>query len=296
MMNACRRARARVAAGLSNISDRRTVGQPISARKRHMDPQSYDNALRLQGRPRDGDQLRRLAAVGLMTPGIAHDVNNMLQSVGSVLQMIDRRIAQGSIEELSTLTANGLQAIERVSALSKRLMAFSRPGAAMKSRVEVNGLLRDLQPLLQWAVGFDVVLDMALADRELVTWCDPLDLQNAVMNLAVNARDAMPDGGLFSLRTAWAELPLDLPGLLSGDYLIIAASDTGEGMTPDVIAQAFDPFFTTKDASEGFGIGLPSVKAFVEAIGGVADITSRPGLGATIRLYLPLSRARNASD
>jgi len=261
-----------------------------------MDPQSYDNALLLQDRPRDGDQLRRLAAVGLMTPGIAHDVNNMLQSVGSVLHMIDRRIAQGSIEELSTLTANGLQAIERVSALSRRLMAFSRPGAAMKSRVEVNGLLRDLQPLVQWAVGFDVVLDMALADRELVTWCDPLDLQNAIMNLAVNARDAMPKGGVFSLRTAWAELPLDLPGLPSGNYLIIAASDTGEGMTADVIARAFDPFFTTKDASEGFGIGLPSVKAFVEAIGGVADITSRPGLGSTVRLYLPLSRARDASD
>jgi signal transduction histidine kinase len=263
-----------------------------------MDPRPFEDLCvrERQDQATGGDQLRRLAAVGLMTPSIAHDVNNMLQSVGGVLQMIDRRIAHGSPEEVAMLTAEGLQAIDRATALSKRLMAFGRPGASMQSRVEVNALLRDLKPLLQWALGFEIVLDMSLTERELETWCDPQDLENAVMNLAVNARDAMPEGGVFSLRTVRAELPLDLPGLLSGDYVIIVAGDTGEGMTPEVIARAFDPFFTTKGPSEGFGMGLPSVKAFVEASGGVVDITSRPGLGATVRLYLPLARPKTRPD
>jgi len=238
----------------------------------------------------DGDRLRRLAAVGLMTPGIAHDVNNMLQSVGGVLEMIDRRIADGSPEELEALTAAGLQAVERAAKLSKRLMTFGHPGASIQSRVDVNALLRGLEPLMRWALGSEIVLDLSLTTQAIETWCDPQGLENAVMNLAVNARDAMPDGGRFQVRTSRIDLPLDLPGLLSGDYVIIAASDTGEGMTPEVVAKAFDPFFTTKGAGNGFGMGLASIKAFVDAIGGVADITSRPGEGATVRLYLPLAR------
>jgi signal transduction histidine kinase len=251
-----------------------------------MDAQSFG----LQDRPCDGDQLRRLAAVGLMTPSIAHDVNNMLQSVSSVLQMIDRRSASGAPEELATLAADGLKTIDRASSLSKRLLAFGRASAAAQSRVGINALLTGLEPLLKWALGFEIALDLSLADRELETWCDPQDLENAVVNLAVNARDAMPSGGVFSLRTFRANLPLDLPGLLSGDYAVIVAGDTGGGMAPEVIAHAFDPAFTTKGHGEGFGMGLASVKAFVDAIGGVADITSQPGLGADVRLYLPLVR------
>jgi signal transduction histidine kinase len=261
-----------------------------------MNAQSFEGDCGLQERLRDGDQLRRLAAVGLMTPAIAHDVNNVLQSVGGVLKMIDRRLAHGSAEELALLTADGLLAIDRATALSKRLMAFGRPTAPTKSRVEVNLLLRDLKPLLRWALGSEVRLDMSLATRKLETWCDPQDLENAVMNLAVNARDAMPHGGVFSVRTVWAELPLDLPGLLSGDYVILVAGDTGEGMTQDVMSRAFEPFFSTKGPSHGFGMGLASIKAFVDASGGVVDVTSRPGHGATVRLYLPLVRPRNPPD
>jgi len=239
----------------------------------------------------DSERLRRLAAVGLMTPSIAHDVNNMLQSVGGVLEMIDRRIAHGSTEELTMLTADGLRAVGRAAALSKRLMAFGRPTAPMRSRVDVNGLLRDLQPLLRWALGFEIALEVSLADGDLETWCDPRDLENVVMNLAVNARDAMPSGGTFSLGAFRAGLQLDLPGLLSGDYVVIFARDTGEGMTPDVLERAFDPFFSTKGPESGFGMGLASVKAFVDALGGVADIISRPHEGTAVRLYLPLVRA-----
>ena len=247
-----------------------------------MDAQSFENNRHLDG--------FRLAAVGLMTPSIAHDVKNMLQSVGSVLHMIDRRVAHGSPDELTMLTADGLRAIDRAATLAKRLMTFSQPGASMQRRVDVNSVLGEFEPLLRWALGFDVQLHLTLADCHLDTWCDPQDLENAVMNLAVNARDAMKAGGIFSLRTFRADLPLDLPGLLSGDYVIIVASDTGAGMTPDVMARAFDPSFTTKGLGAGFGIGLSGVKAFVEASGGVADVTSSPGGGATVRLYLPLAR------
>jgi signal transduction histidine kinase len=263
-----------------------------------MDTGSFEQ-LRSHERPvgdAEGDQLLRLAAIGLMTPSITHDVNNMLQSVGSVLRMIDRRVAHGSPEELAMLTADGLQAIDRATTLSKRLMAFSRPGASTQSRLEVNALLRDLKPLLRWALGPGVAVDMSLDDHDLDTWCDPLGLENAVMNLAVNARDAMPHGGVFSLRTLRAELSLDLPGLLSGDYVVIAAGDTGAGMTPEIVARAFDPYFTTRGAGLGFGMGLASVKAFVDASGGVADILSRPGMGAIVRLYLPLARTRPRTE
>jgi signal transduction histidine kinase len=235
----------------------------------------------------DGDRLRRLAAVGLMTPSVVHDLNNMLQSVGSVLQMIDVRIAHGSPEEVAKLAADGLRAIDRAAMLSKRLTAFGRPRPPMRSRVGVNGLLRDFQPLLRWTLGFGITLELSLADGPLETWCDPQDLENAVMNLAVNARDAMPDGGLLALQTFNAELHLDRPGLPSGDYVMITATDTGHGMAPKVIASAFDPFFTTKAETGGSGLGLASVKAFVDAAGGGADIVSRPGAGTTVRLYLP---------
>ena len=238
----------------------------------------------------DCDHLRHLAAVGLMTPGVAHDLNNMLQVAGSVLRRIDRRIASGSPEELATLTADGLNAIDRAATLSKRLMAFGRNGPSvsqMRARVSVNGLLRDLEPMLGWTLGPAVSLKLLLADDHLETWCDPQDLENAVMNLAANARDAMPDGGVLALQTFSAELALDLPGLVSGDYVMIIASDTGAGMAPDVAARAFEPSFTTKAAGVGFGMGLASVKAFVDASGGGVDLTSRPAVGTTVRLYLP---------
>jgi signal transduction histidine kinase len=245
----------------------------------------------LPGPCADGDRLRRLAAVGLMTPSVVHDLNTMLQSVGGVLQMIDQQFARGSTEDVAELAADGLRAIDRAAKLSKRLMAFGRPRPPMRSRVDVNGLLRDFQPLLRWALGFGIRLELSLAEGPLEVWCDPQDLENAVMNLAVNARDAMPGGGLLALQIFNAELPIDLPGLPSGDYVIITASDTGQGMTPQVVARAFDPFFTTKAADSGFGLGLSSVKAFVDGAGGGADIASRPGAGATVRIYLPKAEA-----
>jgi C4-dicarboxylate-specific signal transduction histidine kinase len=240
------------------------------------------------------DDLRRLAAVGLMTPSIAHDVNNMLQTVASVLRSIDRGIAHGAKEEVAALAADGLRAIDRVAVLTKSLMAFGRPGPSESSRIDVNQLVRDLEPLLRWAVGPDVSLRLSLDHDPLESWCDPQDLENALMNLAINARDAMPEGGLVALHTFNAHLDLDLPGLPIGDYVIITVSDTGTGMTPEVAAHAFDPFFTTKAGSGGFGIGLASVKAFVGAAGGGADIISRPAEGTTVRLYLPKATAADS--
>ncbi len=235
------------------------------------------------------EEMRRLASIGLMTPGIAHDVNNILQTVASVLRVIDRRIAPGSAADLTTLAGDGLRAIDRAAALVKRLMAFGSPGPSALSRVEINQCARDLAPLLRWAVGPNISLELSLDTNLLETWCDPRDLENALMNLAINARDATPNGGLVALYTFKAQLPLDLPGLPSGDYAIIAVSDTGTGMSPEVVAHAFEPFFTTKAAAGGFGMGLASVKAFVTAAGGGADIVSRPNMGTTVRLYLPLA-------
>ncbi len=239
----------------------------------------------------DGDRLRRLAAIGLMTPSVAHDINNLLQSLASVLHLIDRRGANASPEELASLTADGLHAVDRAAVLSKRLMASVRPRPPTRCRVSVNALLGDLEPLLRWVLGPAIALKLSLADGLLEIWCDPQDLENAVLNLAVNARDAMPDGGVLALQTVSADLVADRAGLAHGEYVIIAAIDTGHGMTPEVAARAFDPFFTTKSAGSGLGMGLASLKAFASAAGGGADVTSRPGLGAAVRLYLPQAPA-----
>ena len=236
------------------------------------------------------DQLRRLTMAGLITPSIKCRVGNWPRSAGNVPWMIDRRSAYGSSDELATSSVDGPPTIDRTAALSRKLMTFGRPGISMRSRVAVNSLLRDLAPLLRLVLGFKLDLDLALAAGSFEIWCDPRDLANAVMNLAVNAREATPNAGHFVLQTFRANLPLNLPGLLSGDYVIIAAHDTGRGMTFDTMSRAFDPLFTTKAAGDGFGMGLTSVKAFVEDCGGVVDITSRPGEGTTVRLYLPLIR------
>lgn len=236
------------------------------------------------------NQLRRLTAAGLATPGMLRLAGSWPRSVGRVPWMIEHRAASGSSDELAILTANGPPAIDRTAALSRRLMTFGRPGVSIRSRVDVNRVVRDLAPLLRLALGLELVLDLALAAGPLETWCDPRDLADAIVNLAVNAREATSNPGRFALQTFRANLPLNLPGLLSGDYVIIAAHDTGPGMAPDVMARAFDPLFTTKAAGRGFGMGLTSVKAFAEDGGGVADITSGPDEGTTVRLYLPLVR------
>ncbi|MEJ0026531.1 MAG: ATP-binding protein [Rhizomicrobium sp.] len=238
------------------------------------------------------DRNGRLTAIGLMAPAIVHDFGNLLQSVASVLNMVDRRIDAGRIAELKALTADGLRAIDRAAALSKRLMAYGRPRPSMKSRVDVNALLRDLLPLLRLATGHGITVELSLADGALEIWCDPQDLENAVMNLAINARDAMPGGGAFVLQTFKAELTIDHASLARGDYVIVAASDTGAGMAAEVASRAFDPYFSTKAAGEGFGMGLATVRAFVGAAGGGADIASSPGKGTTVRLYLPQIQRR----
>jgi signal transduction histidine kinase len=233
--------------------------------------------------------LGRLAAIGLMTPGIVHDINNLLQTVGSVLRVIEQRGANSAPPELAALAADGLHAIDRAATITKRLMAFGRPGPSVSARVGVNQLVRTLEPLLRWAVGSDVAYRSSLDENALEIHCDPRDLENALVNLAINARDAMPSGGLLALHTYKALLPLDLPGLPRGDYAIIAVTDTGLGMSSEVLKRAFEPFFTTKAAAGGFGMGLASVKAFAIPAGGGADIISRPAKGTTVRLYLPLA-------
>lgn len=236
-----------------------------------------------------GQDLRRLAGIGLLTTGIVHDINNILQTVASVLRVIDRQIAGGTPPELASLTADGLHAVDRAATLAKRLLAFGRPGPAMRMRVDVNQLALNMEPLLRWALGSEISLRLSLDESQLETWCAPQDLENALLNLAVNARDAMPGGGRLALHTFNAELPVGLPGLPKGHYVIITVTDTGIGMSSEVVTRAFDPFFTTKAAVGGFGMGLASVKAFVSAAGGGADIISRPAKGTTVRLYLPLA-------
>jgi signal transduction histidine kinase len=233
------------------------------------------------------DDLRRLAAVGLMTMGVVHDVNNMLQITGIVLQTIGRNLAEDAPREICDHIADGLEATGRATALSRRLMTFGRPGYAKRTAVEIGDALRDLSPMMRWTLGSSIGLSISADELSLRAVCDRQGLEAAIINLAVNARHAMPDGGRFTIRSTAISIASDSKGLKKGDYVKVTACDTGFGMTPEILARAFDSFFTTRSSGQGFGLGLSSIRTFVEAEGGHLLIDSEPTSGTTIDLYLP---------
>jgi PAS domain S-box-containing protein len=240
------------------------------------------------------DQLRqsqKMEAVGQLTGGLAHDFNNMLTGVMGGLDMARRRMAQGRPEDAARYMDAATTAAERAAALTHRLLAFSRRQTLDPQRVEINGLVSSMADMLGRTLGEHISLDLSLASDLWPTRTDPNQLENAILNLAINARDAMPDGGRLSIATENVALdrarPMGPERIEPGDYVVVAVGDTGVGMTSDVIAQAFDPFFTTKPIGQGTGLGLSMVYGFVRQSGGHVEIVSEPGVGTTIHLYLP---------
>jgi len=259
------------------------VGRDMTAERRQAEALSKtEDALR---------QAQKMEAVGQLTGGIAHDFNNLLQSISSGVELMRRRIAEGRPQDAVRFVEAAQKAIERAAALTYRLLAFSRRQALSPKRVEVDELLHDLCDLLRQTVGPAIELRVRLMDRCWPVRCDPNQLENAILNLAINARDAMPQGGAFIVETQHAVLTTaDLagaPGARPGDYVLISAHDTGAGMSPDVLARAFEPFFTTKPAGHGTGLGLSQVYGFVSQSNGLVRLESTPGEGTRVHLFLP---------
>ncbi len=244
-------------------------------------------------RERTEDALRqsqKMEAVGQLTGGIAHDFNNLLAGISGSLELLQTRVAQGRLGDLDRYLVAAQGAAKRAAALTHRLLAFSRRQTLDPKPVNVNRLVYDMEELVRRTVGPAVRVEVVAADGLWTTLVDPNQLENALLNLCINARDAMPDGGQLTIETGnkWLDERAARERELSpGQYVSLCVSDTGAGMAPEVIARAFDPFFTTKPIGMGTGLGLSMVYGFTRQSGGQARITSEPGQGALVCLYLP---------
>jgi PAS domain S-box-containing protein len=235
-------------------------------------------------------QSQKMEAIGQLTGGIAHDFNNLLTGMTGSLELLRTRIAQGRIADLDRFVVAALGAASRAAALTHRLLAFARRQTLDPKRIDPNRLIADMKEMVQRTVGPEIRVETVLASGLWPTLCDPSQLENAILNLCINARDAMPDGGRLTIETANAGL--DQHGarerdMAPGQYVAICVTDTGTGMPADVMAQAFDPFFTTKPTDQGTGLGLSTIYGFAKQSGGQVRIHSELGTGTTVRIYLP---------
>ncbi len=235
-------------------------------------------------------QVQKMEAVGQLAGGIAHDFNNMLAIIVGSLEMMQRRLAAGE-RDVGRFIDGALDGARRAADLTRRLLAFSRRQPLSPNVLNINRLVSDMSELLRRSLGEDIELENVNAGGLWATKIDAGQLENAILNLAVNARDAMPGGGKLTIETANAHLDdayaAQHAEVSAGQYVMVAVSDTGSGMEPQVIERAFEPFFTTKEFGRGTGLGLSQVFGFVKQSGGHIKIYSELGRGTTVKLYLP---------
>ncbi len=236
-------------------------------------------------------QSQKMEAVGQLTGGIAHDFNNLLTGIVGSLDLMQTRINEGRIENLTRYANLAMASAQRAAALTHRLLAFSRQQPLEAKAVDVNRLVGSMDDLLRRTLGERVRLEVVVSGGLWLTLCDPNQLENAILNLAINARDAMPDGGRLIIETANSFLDDAYVareiGVRAGQYVCVCVTDTGTGMPPDVIAKAFDPFFTTKPIGQGTGLGLSMIYGFAKQSEGTVKIYSESGKGTSVKLYLP---------
>jgi len=244
------------------------------------------------------DQLRqaqKMESIGQLTGGIAHDFNNMLASIYGSIQLMQRRLKAGNTADLGKLLDRASTSSQRAAALTHRLLAFARRQSLDISRVDVAQLVVSLEDMLARTLGPRIALQVGFGADLWPALIDASQLENALLNLVINARDAMPDGGRLIIEAANAQIgsaDAALPGLTAGDYIVLTVSDDGSGMPAKVISRAFEPFFTTKPLGQGTGLGLSMVYGFVKQAGGHVRIVSEVDRGTTVCLYLP----RDQSD
>jgi PAS domain S-box-containing protein len=243
-------------------------------------------------------QAQKMEAVGQLTGGLAHDFNNMLTGISGNLELMRSRLAQGRIGDLERYIISAQGAASRAAALTHRLLAFARRQTLNPKPINTNQLIAHMEDLVRRTVGPAIEVEPVLAADLWPSRCDPNQLENALLNLCINGRDAMPDGGRLTIETA--NTSLDERGarehdMRPGQYVVISVTDTGVGMPPDVLARAFDPFFTTKPTGHGTGLGLSMVYGFAKQSEGEVRLKSEVGQGTTVRICLP-RHAGEAAD
>jgi PAS domain S-box-containing protein len=235
-------------------------------------------------------QSQKMEAVGQLTGGIAHDFNNLLQGILGALDVVKRRIAEGRIGDLDRFLNGALDSANRAATLTHRLLAFSRRQPVDPRPLELNQLIGTVEELLRRSLGENIDLRVAAGEDLWLVRCDGNQLENALLNLAINARDAMPNGGTVTIDTAnvmFDARQARRHDVSPGDYVCMRVRDTGVGMPPSVKARAFDPFYTTKPIGKGTGLGLSMIYGFVRQSDGSVVIDSEPGKGTSIEICLP---------
>jgi PAS domain S-box-containing protein len=235
-------------------------------------------------------QSQKMEAIGQLTGGLAHDFNNLLAGISGSLELITMRLAQGRVADVEKYATAAKGAANRAAALTHRLLAFSRRQTLAPKPTDVKALVTGMEDLIGRTIGPDIKLETVNAAGLWPSLIDPSQLENAILNLCINARDAMPQGGKITIETGnrWLdERSAKERGVEPGQYISLCVSDTGTGMSPDVIAKAFDPFFTTKPIGVGTGLGLSMIYGFAQQSGGAVRIYSEVEQGTVVCIYLP---------
>jgi signal transduction histidine kinase len=239
-------------------------------------------------------QTQKIESIGLLAGGVAHDFNNLLTVVIGNLDSAERRVAQTETVERTVIArpiAAALQGARRAASLTQRLLAFSRQQVLAPQQVDLNRLVSSLSDMVTRTVGETIAVETILGSGLWPIFADPSQLENAIVNLAVNARDAMPDGGRITIETANAHLDeaycRQFGDVTPGQYVLLSVTDTGTGIAPETLSKVFEPFFTTKSASIRTGLGLAMIHGFVKQSKGHVRIYSELGHGTTAKLYLP---------
>ncbi|HWB47735.1 MAG TPA: ATP-binding protein [Stellaceae bacterium] len=243
-------------------------------------------------------QAQKMEAIGNLTGGLAHDFNNLL---GVVIGNLDLVLGGGSLSADDTeLVGDAFEAASRGAELTRRLLAFARRQPLAPVEIAVNDLVVNIVELMRRTLGANISIDVALAPDIWPVHADPAQLEAAIVNLATNARDAMPNGGRLMITTGNCHLDADYAALhaelVPGDYVLVEVTDTGAGMSAETMSRIFEPFFTTKEQGKGTGLGLSMVFGFLKQSGGHINVYSEPGKGTTFRLYLPRRRATAAVE
>ena len=236
---------------------------------------------------------QKMEAIGQLTGGIAHDFNNMLTGVLGALDFIQRRVESGRVNDLGRYVDAAASSANRAAALTHRLLAFARRQSLDPQPVDVNALVESMEDMLRRTMAEHIEFDTRLQKDPWLAYTDAHQLENALLNLVINARDAMSGGGRLVIQTGSVQINSSQPdGPEPGEYVTLSVADNGSGMPPEVVAKAFDPFFTTKPIGQGTGLGLSMVYGFVKQTGGHVRIDSTPGQGTLITLFLPRNQTQ----
>jgi two-component system cell cycle sensor histidine kinase/response regulator CckA len=237
-------------------------------------------------------QAQKMEAVGRLTAGVAHDFNNMLTAINGFSELISLELAPD--DPLQDSVKKVLSSGRRAADLVRQLMAFSRKQIVQPEVLDLNDVIANVDKMLRHIIGEDVELQTIPAPGLWLTKADPVQVEQVILNLAINARDAMPNGGKLTIETANVTLDEAHLGAQPGEYVLLAVSDTGTGMSDDVKSHLFEPFFTTKELGRGTGLGLATVYGIVKQSGGDVQVYSEEGAGTTFKVYLPRVRPATA--